>query len=160
MLKSEEEVLYKSKSRSNSESPTQCRYKNIDKGRSHRGTQNLPWRAQKNDNRSTRGKRFEGICYNCGRKGHMSKKKSCRKKQYDNLRKWPLIFQNLRSIGHHMSWALGKSNSGGGVNIQYSWPLNLPILKDTRLLLNASWKLPLLKDIWQCSIILRHSRLE
>ncbi|XP_023763067.2 retrovirus-related Pol polyprotein from transposon TNT 1-94 [Lactuca sativa] len=79
-LKSEEEALYTSKSRRNFKPPSKEGYKNADKGKSQPGT-SQPWRSQKTDNKSSRGRRFEGNCNNCGKWGHMfkdcwSKKKS------------------------------------------------------------------------------------
>ena len=59
--KSEEEAFYTSKSQSNIK-PHE--YQNCDKEISYQGTAQ-PWRAQKNDNKSFQGKRFEGIYYNC-----------------------------------------------------------------------------------------------
>ena len=58
----EEEALYTSESRSNKKSSTKRRYKNDEKARSHQGTAQ-PERAQKNDNKSSQRKRFEGKCY-------------------------------------------------------------------------------------------------
>ena len=71
-LKGEEEALYTSECRSNPMPSTRRGYKNGDKGRSHQGTAQ-PGRAQKNDNKSSQGKRFKGIWYNCGKKSHMSR---------------------------------------------------------------------------------------
>nr|KAJ0202689.1 hypothetical protein LSAT_V11C500251950 [Lactuca sativa] len=71
-LKSEEEALYTSKSRRNFKPPSKEGYKNADKGKSQPGT-SQPWRSQKTDNKSSRGRRFEGNCNNCGKWGHMSK---------------------------------------------------------------------------------------
>jgi len=71
-LKGEEKTLYTSENKGNNKSSTKPGYKNGDKRRSHQGTAQ-PKRAQKNDNRSSQGKRFEGNCYNRGKKGHMSK---------------------------------------------------------------------------------------
>ena len=42
-------------------------YKNGDKERSHQETAHFV-RAETNDNQSSQGKRFENICYNCGKK--------------------------------------------------------------------------------------------
>ena len=70
--KGEEEALYTSESRSNNRPSTKRGYKNGDKGRSRQGAAQ-PGRTQKNDNQSSQGKRFEGICYNCRKNGHMSK---------------------------------------------------------------------------------------
>ena len=70
-MKGEEETLYTSESRSNNKSSTKRGY-NGDKRRSHQGTAQLE-RAQKNDNNNSQGKRFEGICYNCGKRGHISR---------------------------------------------------------------------------------------
>ena len=67
----EEEALYTSENRSNNRSSTKRGY-NDDKRRSHQGTVQ-PGRAQKNDNNNSQGKRFECICYNCGKNGHMSR---------------------------------------------------------------------------------------
>ena len=66
-LKDEEEALYTSESQSNNKPSTKRGYKNGDKGRSQQGTAQ-PRRVQKNDNKSSQGKRFEGICYNCVKK--------------------------------------------------------------------------------------------
>ena len=71
-LQGEEEVLYTSESRSNNKSSTKRGYKNGDKRKSHQGNAQ-PGRAQKNDNNKSLVKRFGGICYNCGKKGHMSR---------------------------------------------------------------------------------------
>ena len=71
MLKVEEEIFYTSESRSTNKSSTKSGYKNGDKGRSHQRT-TQPRRTQKNDNNSFQGKRFEGIRYNCGKKGQCS----------------------------------------------------------------------------------------
>jgi len=71
-LKGEEEALYTSESRGNDKPSSKRGYKNGDKRRSHQGTAQ-PERAQKNDNRSSQGKRFEANCYNCRKKGHMSR---------------------------------------------------------------------------------------
>ena len=68
-IESEEEALYTSKSWSNNKPHG---YKNRDKGRVHKGTAQLE-RAQKNNLKISQGKRFEGICYNCWKKGYMSK---------------------------------------------------------------------------------------
>ena len=62
-LKGEEEALYTSESRGNDKPSSKRGYKNGDKRRSHQGTAQ-PERAQKNDNRSSQGKRFEANCYN------------------------------------------------------------------------------------------------
>ena len=78
--KGEEEAVYTSESRSNNKPSTKRVYKNSDKRRSHQETAQ-PERAQKNDNKSYQGKRFEGNCYNCGKKGH--KPRDCwSKKKY------------------------------------------------------------------------------
>lgn len=71
-LKGEEEALYTSKSRGNFKSSTKGEHKNADKGRNQQGT-TQSWKPQKNDNKSSQGKKFEGNCYNCEKKGHMSK---------------------------------------------------------------------------------------
>ena len=70
-LKGEEEALYTSESQSNNRSSTkhEC---NGDKKRNYQGTAQ-PGRAQKNDYNNSQRKRFEGICYNCKKKGHMSR---------------------------------------------------------------------------------------
>ena len=41
-------------------------------------------RAQKNDYNNSQGKRFEGIYYNCGKKGHMSKDCWSKKKSVES----------------------------------------------------------------------------
>ena len=82
-LKGEEKTLYTSESRGNNKSSTKRGYKNGDKRRSHQGTAQ-PKRAQKNDNRSSQGKRFEGNCYNRRKKGHMSKDCWSKKKSVEN----------------------------------------------------------------------------
>ena len=71
-LKGEEEALYTSESRGNNKSSTKRGYKKGDKRSSHQGTAQ-PERAQKNDNKSSQEKRFEGNGYNCGKKGYMSR---------------------------------------------------------------------------------------
>ena len=81
-LKSEEEALYTTKSRSKSRSSTKRGY-NGDKRRSHQGTAQ-PERAQKNDNNNSKEKRFKGICYNCGKKGDMSRDCWSKKKSVES----------------------------------------------------------------------------
>ena len=71
ILKGEEEALYTNKSRSNNRPSTKRGY-NGDKRRSHQGTAQ-PGRAWKNDNNNSQGKGLVGICYNCGKKSHMSR---------------------------------------------------------------------------------------
>ncbi|KAJ9565416.1 hypothetical protein OSB04_001382 [Centaurea solstitialis] len=82
-LKSEEEALYTSKSWSNSKPAAKGVYKNSDKAKCHQGT-TQPWRAQKTDHKSSRGKRFEGNCNNCGKWGHMSKNCWFKKKSVES----------------------------------------------------------------------------
>lgn len=82
-LKKEDEALYASKNRINFKPPAKGGYKNGDKGNSHQGT-TQSWRAQKNINKSFQGKRFEGNCYNCGKKGHMSKDCWSKKKSVES----------------------------------------------------------------------------
>ena len=77
-LKSEE-ALYTNESRSNNKPSTKREYKNGDNERIHQGTAQ-PWRAQKNDNKNSQRKRFEGIYCNCRKKGHISKDCWSRKK--------------------------------------------------------------------------------
>ena len=60
ILKGVEEVLYKSESGSNNKQSTKRGYKNGEKERSHQRTAQSG-RTQKNDNKSSQGKRFEGI---------------------------------------------------------------------------------------------------
>ena len=81
-LKGEEEALYTSESRSNNRLSTKRGY-NGDKRRSHQGT-TQPGRTQKNDNQSSQRKKIEGICYNCGRKGHMSRDCWSKKKSVES----------------------------------------------------------------------------
>nr|KAJ0216063.1 hypothetical protein LSAT_V11C300119470 [Lactuca sativa] len=71
-LKSEEEALYTSKIQRNFQPPSKEGYKNADKWKSQQGT-SQPWRSQKTDKKSSRGRRFEGNCNNFGKWGHMSK---------------------------------------------------------------------------------------
>ena len=56
---------------------------NGDKRRGHQGIVQ-PGRAQKNDYNNSQGKRFEGIYYNCGKKGHMSKDCWSKKKSVES----------------------------------------------------------------------------
>nr|KAJ0227795.1 hypothetical protein LSAT_V11C100019700 [Lactuca sativa] len=79
-LKSEEEALYTSKNQRNFKPPFKEGYENADKGKSQPGT-SQPWRSQKTDNKSSRGRRFEGNCNNYGQWSHMSKD-CCSKKKY------------------------------------------------------------------------------
>ncbi|KAI3509833.1 hypothetical protein L1887_25356 [Cichorium endivia] len=82
-LKSEDEALYTSKSRRNFKPIAKGGYKNIDKEKCHQGT-TQPWRTQKTDHKSSRGKRFEGNCNNCGKWGHMSKDCWSKKKSIES----------------------------------------------------------------------------
>ena len=56
-LKGEEKELYTRERRSNNKLSTNRRYKNGDKGRSHQGV-TQPRRAQKNDNKSSQGRKY------------------------------------------------------------------------------------------------------
>ncbi|CAL2236840.1 unnamed protein product [Prunus armeniaca] len=77
-LKSEEESLYTNKSKSNFKQHFGSGSKRDDdkvKGRQGEGS-SRPGGASKfhgNHGQSKNNKRFEGICYNCGKKGHMEK---------------------------------------------------------------------------------------
>ncbi|KAI3500109.1 hypothetical protein L1887_35925 [Cichorium endivia] len=82
-LKSEDEALYTSKSRRNFKPIAKGGYKNTDKEKCHQRT-TQPWRTQKTDHKSSRGKRFEGNCNNCGKWGHMSKDCWSKKKSIES----------------------------------------------------------------------------
>ena len=71
-LKTEEEALYANKSRWNSKQHATGRSKkNNDKARSHQDERSIgAGGASKNQDN---GRKFEGNCYKCGKKGHMAK---------------------------------------------------------------------------------------
>jgi Zinc knuckle len=70
--KSEEEALYTNKSRGNSKQNNRGGFKkNDDKPKSHQGEGgSRPWGASKSYGNN---RKFNGECYNCGKKGHMAK---------------------------------------------------------------------------------------
>lgn len=71
-LKKEEEALYANRGRWNSKQHATGRFKkNDDKARSHQGEGSV--RAGGASKNQDNGKKFEGNCYNCGKKGHMAK---------------------------------------------------------------------------------------
>ena len=82
-LKSDEEALCTSESRSNNKSSNKRGYKNGDKRRSHQGTAQLGI-AHKNDNKSSQRKIFEGICYNCKKEDQMSRDCWSKKKSVES----------------------------------------------------------------------------
>nr|KAJ0204795.1 hypothetical protein LSAT_V11C500268510 [Lactuca sativa] len=76
MLKNEEEALYTCKSRRIFKPPVKEGYKNQ--------VTSQPGRSQKTENKSSRGRRFEGNCKNCGKWGHMSKDCWSKKKSVES----------------------------------------------------------------------------
>ncbi|KAL1098731.1 hypothetical protein V6Z11_D05G118100 [Gossypium hirsutum] len=82
-LKNEEEALYTNRGRWNSKQHTTGRSKkNNDKARNHQGEENIR-RGGASKNQEN-GKKFDGNCYNCGKKGHMAKACWSKKKSVES----------------------------------------------------------------------------
>ncbi|XP_021287174.1 uncharacterized protein LOC110418698 [Herrania umbratica] len=82
-LKGEEEALYASKNRGNFKQRTiGISKKNDDKVKSHQGKRSF--RSGGASKNGSNNRRFEGKCYNCGKRGHMAKVCWSSKKSLEN----------------------------------------------------------------------------